>query len=82
MPVFGDLVAIGDNSGLRAAPVDAVLAGSRPLVDGLLLELREGGEHLEDEPSCRRGGVNGLGGTPQGGAGLLEPVVGIYDDHK
>src|SRR5215217_6302307 len=73
-----DVVAVGDQARLRAAPVGAVLAVARPLVDGLPLELGEAGEHLEDEPAGRRRGVYGLGRALQGHACLLQAVVRVH----
>jgi hypothetical protein len=58
-----ELVAVRETPRVLAVPERPVKSGPRPLSDGLALVLREGGEHLEDEPAGWRGGVYGFGGA-------------------
>src|SRR5215213_7199968 len=51
----------GDTPRVLAVPVGSVQTGPRPLSDSLALVLCKRGEHLEDEPPGRVGGIYRLG---------------------
>jgi hypothetical protein len=76
---FRYVVSVGNHPEALAVFERAAHSLPHALGNGLPLELREAGEHLEDEPARRRRGVYGLRRGAHGDPGLLEPVVGIHD---